>query len=511
VTRSDGERYRTSYRFGTLERRGIAGGLRPAQVVLLGAACVLAVAIFRRMPTPAGLALGAALVATACAATWLPVAGRPVDEWAPIIAGWLAMQVLADRKYRSRGPWAGVAVDLGKSKGRRLRELPAPIDRVEILSVPLSDDRCLGVFVDRRAGTYTAVAGLRVRSFGLLAAAEQERRLERWGRALASLARDGGPVRRVQLMERTLPHDEDQLARWLASAGDDSVPPGDPLRRSYGELLESAAAVTQDHEVLVALQVDPRRSRTARAASGRPQSPDEAGVQLALGEIRMLAQRLETIDVGIAGLLDAERCAWTLRLAYEPGLRSRSSRLAHAEPGQLGPTAAETLWDRYRCDGAVHRSYWIAQWPRVDVGPAFLAPLLLTATAVRSFSVVIEPVAPARSRSAVEAAVTSDEADEQLRSERGFRTPARRRKQQAATRRREAELAEGHEELRFAGFVTVSGTSDEDLERGCEEVHQAAQQAYLDLQPMWGQQDVGFICGALPLCHGLARGGLLDR
>ena len=87
------------------------------------------------------------------------------------------------------------------------------------------------------------------------------------------------------------------------------------------------------------------------------------------------------------------------------------------------------------------------------------------ATAVRSFSVVVEPVPPARARSAVEAAVTSDEADEQLRRERGFRTTARRRKQQAATRRREAELADGHEELRFAGFITVSARDDDELER----------------------------------------------
>ena len=57
----------------------------------------------------------------------------------------------------------------------------------------------------------------------------------------------------------------------------------------------------------------------------------------------------------------------------------------------------------------------------------------------------------------------------------------------------------------------MSARDDDELERSCEEVAQAAQQAYLDLQPMWGQQDVGFICGALPLCHGLARAGLLDR
>jgi hypothetical protein len=153
----------------------------------------------------------------------------------------------------------------------------------------------------------------------------------------------------------------------------------------------------------------------------------------------------------------------------------------------------------------LHRTYWIAQWPRLDVGPAFLAPVLLSPTAVRSFSVVVEPVPPARARLAIEAAVTSDEADEELRRERGFRTTARRRKQQAATRRREAELAEGHEELRFAGFITVSGRDGDELERTCDEITQSAQQAYLDLQPMWGQQDTGFVCGALRFVTGSHR------
>jgi hypothetical protein len=63
----------------------------------------------------------------------------------------------------------------------------------------------------------------------------------------------------------------------------------------------------------------------------------------------------------------------------------------------------------------------------------------------------------------------------------------------------------------LAGFLTVSARNDAELDRSCQEVTDAAQQAYLDLQPMWGQQDVGFVCGALPLCHGLARAGLLDR
>jgi len=507
---SEGERYRSSYRFGALERRGLMGGNRTGRVVLLGAACLFAVAVFRRLPTAGGLALGVLAIGGACLATWLPVAGRTLDEWAPVLAGWVAARALGSSRYRSAAPRAGTTIELDTRRLRRPLDLPHPLDRVSLVGLPLADDRELGVFADRREGTYTAVAVVRVRSFGLLAAAEQERRLERWGRTLASLARDGGPVRRLQVTERTLPHDEDQLALWLESRADPSISPNDPARRSYETLMASAGDVTQDHDVLVALQVDPRRVRSGSSADG-PRSRDDVGCQLALREMRAFAERLEAADAGVAGLLSTAQCARAVRLAYEPHLRADLSRLRAAEAQQLGPTAADAMWDRYRSDGAVHRSYWIALWPRLNVGPAFLGPLLLSATAVRSFSVVVEPVPPARARSAAEAAVTSDEADEQIRRERGFRTTARRRKQQAATRRREAELADGHEELRFAGFITVSARNDAELERSCQEVADAAQQAYLDLQPMWGQQDVGFICGALPLCHGLARAGLLDR
>lgn len=505
------ERYGATYRFGALERRGLAGGLRGGQILVLAAACLFAVAVFRRMPTPGGLALAAFAIVAACLSTWLPVAGRTLDEWTPVMLGWLALRASGRAQYRSAAPTRGRTFDLRGHPKRPARALAPPAEHVQLLGVPMQDGRRLGILADRRTGTYTAVAVVNVRSFGLLAAADQERRLERWGRALASLARDDGCVRRVQVMERTLPHDEDQLARWLQQAGDPAIEATAPMRRSYEGLVASAADVTQDHEVLVAVQVDPRRGRLTTPAGGRRHTRDEASSQLLLRELRSLADRLEAAEAGIAGLLSVEQCAATIRLAYEPHLRADYSRLSVVDPEHLGPSATEVMWDRFRCDGALHRTFWVAHWPRLEVGPAFLAPLLLCPTVVRSFSVVLEPVPPARARSAVEAAVTSDEADEQLRQERGFRTTARRRRQQDATRRREAELADGHEELRFAAFLTVSARDEEELERGSQEVVQAAHQAYLDLQPLWGQQNVGFVFGALPLCDGLGPGGLLDR
>jgi hypothetical protein len=133
-----------------------------------------------------------------------------------------------------------------------------------------------------------------------------------------------------------------------------------------------------------------------------------------------------------------------------------------------------------------------------------MTPLLFSAHVVHSLSLIVEPIPPARSRRAVEAAITSDEADEELRHRRGFRTTARRRRQHTATMKREEELASGHEEIRFAGFITVAGRTLVELDESCERVEQAAQQAYLELTPLWGEQDAGFVNAALPLGRGLS-------
>ena len=102
----------------------------------------------------------------------------------------------------------------------------------------------------------------------------------------------------------------------------------------------------------------------------------------------------------------------------------------------------------------------------------------------------------------VEASRTSDLADEELRGRMGFMETARRRRVADATTRREEELADGHAAVRFAGYVTVSARSDEELEHHCSEVEHAAQMARLELLRLYGQQEEAFTY-TLPLCRGL--------
>ena len=132
----------------------------------------------------------------------------------------------------------------------------------------------------------------------------------------------------------------------------------------------------------------------------------------------------------------------------------------------------------------------------------FMDALLGRSSAVRTVAVTFEPIPPERSVREIEAAVTRDRADRELRHRFGQSETARQRQAQDATMRREAELAAGHAEVRLSGFVTVSGRDDDDLRRSIAEVSEHAARARLELHRMYGQQAAAFTF-TLPLCRGL--------
>jgi hypothetical protein len=66
-------------------------------------------------------------------------------------------------------------------------------------------------------------------------------------------------VRRVQWIERTVPGQGDELASYLQAKRDRTVQFPSSVVSSYIELIEAAAPVTQEHDVLVCLQIDARR------------------------------------------------------------------------------------------------------------------------------------------------------------------------------------------------------------------------------------------------------------
>jgi Putative type VII ESX secretion system translocon, EccE len=486
---------RRSYRFGPLERRTLAGPMRTGQVLTIGSSLAAAMVLLNAAPSAPGLIAGIVVVGLATAFTSLPVGGRTADEWAPILAGYLSRMALARTRFHSPLPGVGHRRTIDGTDPKMA--LPVELAGVELSDLD-SDGRQLGALCEQRGRRLTAVLVCRAVSFALLDPEAQERRLAQWGLLLASLP--GTAIRRLQWIERTAPARGDELARWLHEARDPDLPlRGAPIVESYLELIGTSTRVTQDHEVLLAIQID------ANQISGRNADLE----RLLTDETQRVAHALETAEIKVQGALRSSQMARALRTAYDPYSRSElaamdavTGRRDSTHKHEAGPLGAKEEWDHYRCDGACHATFWISGWPRVDVSPMFLDALLGSSATVRTVAVTFEPVAPERSTREVEAAITRDRADRELRRRFGQTETARHRQTQDAAARREAELAAGHTEVRLSGFVTVSGRDLTELERACGEVHQQAARARIELHRMYGQQAEAFTF-TLPLARGL--------
>jgi hypothetical protein len=499
---SDERARRLSYRFGPLERRGILGAVRAGQAVLVAGGAATAIGVLDVAPTVAGAFAAVVLFAAAAALALIPIGRGTTEEWAPIVASFALGRVRGRHRFASAAPAGGiVARGVGAGRPRLDDAAPDPppsLKGVALLEVPYRD-RTIGVASELRGRRLVAVLACRVVAFSLLDAEAQERRLARWGLVLSGAA--GTPIRRIQWVERTVPAQGDELARWLHSERDPAVPlRGTPMIDSYLELIGTTASVTQEHEILVAVQVDSRAVRDRGA---------DAVADALVEQTERVAQGLEGAEVTVVGALGRSQLARALRTAFDPYARAELAALETADPtaerlpeSSAWPSGTREHWDHYCADGAVHATYWIGGWPRVDVSPMFMDALLGRSSAVRSVAVTIEPIPPDRSTRHAEAAITRDHADRELRRRFGQSETARQRQAGEATARREAELAAGHGEVRLAGFVTVSGRDGEDLRRACSEVHEHAARARIELHRMYGQQAQSFAF-TLPLCRGL--------
>ncbi len=491
---------RRRYTFGPLERRGLLGPLRAGQAALIAVAGIAATAAIDASGSPSTALPALGLVAVALAAALAPLGERTLEEWAPLA---LAFARRRARGRASRSPVATAgsrwpSTELGRSARRGPKPVPPPAaGDTRIVPVDLHG-REIGALSERSGRLLTAVLACRAGAFALLDHEAQERRLARWGLVLSAAA--GTAVRRLQWLERTVPAQGYDLARWLHDERDPELPPrGTPVVESYLELISSSARVTQEHEILLALQVDARRVHERGADAARRALAEQT---------ERFARSLRDAEVTVLGALRPGQLARALRTAFDPYARTELAALdAAGGSGELDevnawPLGAHEAWDHYRSDGALHATYWIASWPRTGVSPLFMDSLLGQAAAVRTVAVTFEPLAPERSTREVEAAVTRDRADRELRARFGQSETARQRQAADATARREAELAAGHAEVRLAGFVTVSGRDRDDLRRACLEVTEHAARARLELHRLYGQQAEAFTF-TLPLCRGL--------
>lgn len=503
------------FQFGPPVRATFMGGIRHAQAGFLVAAFGSAVLFLRFVPGQIGFGIATLLVIAGVAGAFGTVEGRPFDDWVPAVSRWGLIVVRGRRRWRSpaptageRGPAGGVEPAAEAGRARRFRKVgkpspPPPISYWQLIYTSVSG-QAMGVLRNRKHKTWVAVIGVQGQSFMLLDEGEQVRRLAAWAAVQASMARQGSPISRMQWLERALTEVGDEMRSFFDERAGSTA--GTPANDSYAELLVSAQPVTQQHETYLVLQVSAAKaSRAIKHAGGG----DRGAVAVLYRELAHLQRQLRESDLSVGGFLSGDRLAMLLRTQFDPedalALAARQS-LTDEPPisaRNAWPLATEVAWGHYRTDRMFHITYWVSEWPKLGVRPSFLSPLLLTSNGVtRTVSVVAEPIPRADAVRKVEHQQTARLSDDELRAGAGYRTGARRRREAEALDRRENELADGHAENRYSGYVTVSGSDLDDVEVAASMIEQVAYQCPVELRRLWGEQDTAFYC-TMPLALGL--------
>lgn len=498
------------FQFGPPVRAIFLGGLRHAQAAFMVVAFGAAVLFLRFVPGEIGFGMAVLAVIGGVAGAFGTIEGRPFDDWVPASSRWAVIVLLRKRRWRSPAPGTGERgkISGATANGTAIRKAgkqspPPPVSEWQLIYTAVGGTP-MGVLRDKKNKTWVAVIAVQGQSFMLLDEGEQTRRLSSWAAVQASMARQGSPISRMQWLERTLTEVGDEMRSFFDERAITEI--GTAAHQSYADLLVSAQPVTQQHETYLVLQVSAAKAGRAIKHAG---GGDRGAVAVLYRELDHLQRQLRESDLNVGGFLSGDQLAMLLRTQFDPedalGLAARQARTSEPliSARSAWPMATEVAWGHYRTDKMYHITYWISEWPKLGVRPSFLAPLLLTSNGVtRTVSVVAEPIPTAQAVRRVEHAQTARLSDDEIRTGAGYRTGARRRREAEALDRRENELADGHAENRYSGYVTVSGSDLNEVEVAAATIEQVAYQCPVELRRLWGEQDSAFYC-TMPLTKGL--------
>ncbi|MDR3359378.1 MAG: PrgI family protein [Bifidobacteriaceae bacterium] len=471
-------------KFSRLARRGLLLGLSGPQLACLGGAALAAVAA---LYVGGGTALvwSCPVWLAAASLALVSVSGRRLVEWAPIVLRWSRRtrrgQTMFNRRLTKPRPAGTLALP---GSAAALRQWADPATGAVMVHDP-------------HAATLTAVAEVTHPSFTLLDPADQERRVQTWARVLATCCRSGR-IARLQVLERALPDSGTGLADWWRTHGRDD---GSWTARVYRELIERAGPASERHSTTISVALDmTAASRAIRGAGGGVKG---AAIVLAQ-EMTTMTTALRAADLNPGHWLGADQLATILRTAYDPASAPNLDR--HPDLGRdlatAGPVAVRESWGRLRTDTAHHAVLWVSEWPRAQVFPGFLAPLLLSSGIRRTFSLIVTPMRADQAARDLRRKKTEHIADQAQRAKIGQIEDAATTAEYADVLKQEADLTSGHGVARYTGLITVSADTEEGLQAALAAVEQAAVQASCETRLLVGQQAQAFTAAALPLCRG---------
>lgn len=471
--------------FSRVSRRGVLLGLTGPQLVTASTAVALVV-LSLYLAGGEGLAWTSPLWGTVIALTWIPVGGRRAVEWVPLTGHWATRVAAKQTVYRKR-----------ITTPRPAGTLALPGDAAA-LRMHLDPDTDAVMIHDPHNATLTALLEVGHPAFVLLDPGEQQRRVHAWGRVLATVCRSAH-IARLQVLERTVPDSGTGLSQWWAQHGHDD---GSWVSGVYRELIDRAGPAGERHITTLSLALDLRAAaRPIRAADGGI----KGAAHVLRQEMTTLVSALRTADLRPEPWYGPGELAILLRSAYDPQIAAsleRAGTLGH-DLATAGPVAVDERWGRLRTDSAYHAVLWISDWPRSQVYPGFLAPVILSSGIRRSVTLLCDPVRADQAARSIRKLRTEYISDAAQRAKIGQIDDAQQTAEYRDVLRQEADLVAGHGILRYTGLISISADTSPELDTAIAAIQQAAIQASLETRLLVGQQASAFVAAALPLCRGI--------
>ena len=493
-----------SYRFNPADRTGLLFGLELKQLLIIGSG-VLAASIGSQAVGIFGV------IPLLLAIFWcfVPLGPMRLYEWTPHFRRWIIKTATGSKQWYLKLP--AIPIDQTNRSDVHIGKLPECMSGIEIIEIDAPWARRnnvgkIGIIKDEKSHLLTGVIRVVGREFALVDRLEQQRLIDSWGETLAPFCREKSPIVRVGWTEWSAPSGVDDHKLYLEEAA--KVDHDSPAYRAYLDLLDMAGPMVTTHEVLVTLSLDWTKVRAARRDGADYMA---TAIRTISEELRLFSGRLEGANLRVDDPLTPSGLARALRGRIDPAeglrLQSRGHQLGTAagvvSTYNFSPLAIDESWKYIRVDGSYHRTYWIFEWPRLEVPGDWMGSLLLSNVGVRTISMHYEPVSMRNSQRAVDRESTKIAADVQTRQKHGFRVNANYDRAQQAVLDREQEIVSGYTEFEYMGLVTVSAKSEEELEEFCAEYEQTTASIGIDIRGLDGRQADAWVA-SLPLGRGMA-------
>ncbi|MCQ9163927.1 SCO6880 family protein [Arthrobacter sp. STN4] len=476
-------------RFPRYERHGLFMGLQWYQLTLVGLGTLVAVA---------ASAAGGPVAFILTSPVWLGTLlfgilhyGRiPYPVWAWTASLFFLRSVLDETRYLVRPEQARQVGTM---------ELPGGLGSLELRRTAKGE----GFIIDRSG--HEAIVALRctTTSFALMDGDDKAYAVQAWSRVQAAMARRPA-VARIAIQDFTVPYPSSALRAYYERA----VPPeriadaqwGD---QSYLALIEAAGSA-MSHEIVLAIVIDTAKAhRQIKDAGGAM-----AGLEHVLrSEVEAFTTGLKTHGVLVTEWLSDTAVTAVVRGSFDPAAvakwASATQQGNNNAPVSAGPMAAEEHWTYLRTDSGFHQTFWVAEWPRQQVYPGFLHPLVYVGEFRHTVSQVIRAIPTDQALRDIRSAQEAHDTRRRINARLDRPQTREQRAEEEEVAQREEEIVAGHGDVRPAAYVTITAETLDGLSRCRQELESAAAGAFVELRLLAGQQWPAFIAGALPFGRGL--------